>query len=83
MNGQTREFHIQFEGLYDCLLSAIMNKIIISPNISVNLDELLIYIQNIPFSTANGKIFEKLLLIQEVHLEMEVLKRSRIEMSIL
>jgi hypothetical protein len=41
-----------------------MKKIKISPNTSVKLDELLIYVQNIPFSTANGKIFEKLLLIQ-------------------
>ncbi len=43
----------------------------------------MIYVQNIPFSAANGNIFEKLLLIQEVHLEMETLKRSRINMSIL
>lgn len=47
-----------------------MKKIRISPKSDVKLEELLIYVQNIPFSTENGNIFEKLLLIQEVHLEM-------------
>lgn len=48
----------------------MMKKIKVSRDVNIKLDELLIYIQNIPFSIANGKIFQKLLFIQEVNLEM-------------
>jgi hypothetical protein len=50
MNNKKREFHVENEQTYEVLVKAMQTKIKIGSKDDIPIDEVLIYIENIPLS---------------------------------
>lgn len=69
LNNEKNEFHINSEQLYEVLINAIMQKIKVGSNCDTPIDEILVYIENIPFPIHNECIMTNLEYIQEINFE--------------
>jgi hypothetical protein len=82
LNNEKNEFHINSEHLYEVLINAIMQKIKVGSSSDTPIDEILVYIENIPFPIHNESIMANLEYIQEINYESEMLRRIQVSMTL-
>ncbi len=83
LNNQKMQFHVLAESMYQVLITAIMKKIRIGGGRSdTPLQQILVYIENIPFPIHNDCIMTNLQYIQEINYEYETLKKIEVNMTL-
>lgn len=68
--------------MYEVLINAIMKKIKIGSDCDTPIDEILVYIENIPFPIHNDSIMTNLQYIQEINYESEILQKIKANMTL-
>lgn len=81
MNNKKREFHIENEQTYEVLVKAIQAKIKIGSDNDTPIDEVLIYIENIPL-TSDNEIMRELHVIEQISEEAEKFQAMKLNMSL-
>lgn len=83
INNEKREFHSSNSDMYAVLVEATMTKLRIgSPN-DVPIDEVLIYLENLPIRSHNQEhVVQQLELVQKISEESETLRKMRLNMTI-
>jgi len=67
LNNEKNEFHLTAEKLYEVLIKAIMTKMKVGSSCDTPIEEILVYIENIPFPIHNEVIMTNLEYIQEIN----------------
>lgn len=68
--------------MYAVLVKAMQFKIRIGSGNDIPVDEVLIYLKNIPIGSDNKQVIAELELVQRISEESEVLKKMRLNMTI-
>lgn len=82
LNNEKREFHIENEGIYVVLVRAMQMKLKLGSDNDIPLDEVMIYVENIPLSK-NNPVIEELKTVERINEESERFKKMRLNMSLL
>ena len=90
INNENREFHMNNQSMYNVLIDAIAIKFMIGSADDIPLDEILIYIENIPitmediYSSEKSKTVTELALVEKLSRDCEasILKNAKVDMSL-
>lgn len=82
INNEKKEFHLAHEKMYEVLITAMQFKLRIGGSADIPIDEVLIYLENIPISTNNTPVIQQLQLIQSISEESLLFRKMRLNMTI-
>ncbi len=82
INNEKKEFHAKNEQMYAVLVKAMQFKIKIGSGNDIPVDEVLIYLKNIPIGSDNKQVIGELELVQRISEESDTLKKMRLNMTI-
>ena len=82
LNNEKREFHIENEGIYVVLVRAMQMKLKLGSDNDIPLDQVMIYIENIPLSK-NNTVIEDLKTVERINDESDRFKKMKLNMSLL
>lgn len=83
INNEKKEFHYNHESMYGVLVKAMQIKMKVGSDNDIPIDDVLIYLENIPITSNQSKeIINDLEMIQKISEESAVFKDMKINMTI-
>lgn len=81
INNEKKEFHLKNQEMYEVLVRTMSYKLMVGTENDIPIDEILIYVENIPIDRGN-EILARLTLINDINKNVDLLQEAQINMSV-
>lgn len=82
INNERKQFHLKNQEMYCVLVDAMTLKMKVGTENDIPLDEILIYIENIPLQK-NNNVLEKLAVISAINKNVALMQEAKVDMTVL